>query len=69
MPKTMVYLSDDEAEGLRRVSEETGASPTDLIRRGLRTVLEQPAEAADAPTSDVVTGGNRPRRWTSFGLH
>jgi Arc/MetJ-type ribon-helix-helix transcriptional regulator len=39
MRKTTVYLSDDEVEGLRRVAAETGASQSDLIRRGLRAVL------------------------------
>ena len=66
MRKTTVYLSDDEVEGLRRVAAETGTSQSDLIRRGLRTVL------GDAPSHRVfhsmgkgASGGRRPRRWTS----
>lgn len=66
----MVYLSDEEFASLRRMSDETGATQTELIRRGLHTVLEQAPEAQ----LDYVTGTqdprrSRPMRWTSFGRH
>jgi Ribbon-helix-helix protein, copG family len=66
MRKTTVYLSDDEVEGLRRVAAETGASQSDLIRRGLRTVLgEPPADRVFHSAGTGASGGRRPRRWTS----
>lgn len=39
MRKTSVYLTDDEAEGLRRASERTGRSQSELIREGVQHVL------------------------------
>ena len=39
MRKTSVYLTDDEAEGLRRASTATGRSQSELIRDGIRQVL------------------------------
>jgi predicted transcriptional regulator len=40
--KTTVYLSDEEAEGLRRVAASTGKSQSALIRAGVRQVIAQP---------------------------
>jgi hypothetical protein len=66
MRKTTVYLSDDEVEGLRRVAAETGASQSDLIRRGLRAVLgEPPSSRVFHSMGKGASGGRRPRRWTS----
>jgi hypothetical protein len=39
MRKTSVYLSDEEAEGLRRAARATGRSQAELIREGIRHVL------------------------------
>ncbi len=39
MRKTSVYLTDEEAEGLRRVATATGRSQSELIRDGVRHVL------------------------------
>ena len=39
MKKTTVYLSNEEAEGLRRVAIATGRSQAELIRTGIRHVL------------------------------
>lgn len=39
MGKTSVYLTDDEAEGLRRAAAETGRCQADLLRDGLYWVL------------------------------
>jgi hypothetical protein len=44
MRKTSVYLSTDEAEGLKRVSAMTGQAQAELIREGVRRVIA----AADA---------------------
>jgi Arc/MetJ-type ribon-helix-helix transcriptional regulator len=38
--KTSVYLSDDEADGLRRAAEATGRSQSELIRAGIQMVLQ-----------------------------
>jgi hypothetical protein len=51
--KTSVYLTDDEADSLRRVSKATGKSQAELVRDGIRH----------------VTGmeGATPRRFHSLG--
>jgi Arc/MetJ-type ribon-helix-helix transcriptional regulator len=38
MRKTTVYLSEEEAEALRRVAARTGRSQAELIREGVRRV-------------------------------
>lgn len=38
MRKTTVYLSDEEAEALRRAASEAGRSQAELIREGIRRV-------------------------------
>jgi hypothetical protein len=53
MRKTSVYLTDDEAEGLRRVAAATGRPQADLIREGVRRVI------SDAESE--------PRRFQSLG--
>lgn len=39
MRKTSVYLTDDEAEGLRRVAVREGRAQAELIREGVRRVI------------------------------
>ena len=39
MRKTSVYLSDDEAEGLRRAARAEGKTQSELIREGIRRVI------------------------------
>ncbi len=41
MRKTTVYLADDEAHGLRRLSVEAGKSQAELVREGVRRLLGQ----------------------------
>jgi len=41
MRKTSVYLTDDEAEGLRRVAVREGRPQAELIREGVRRVIEE----------------------------
>lgn len=40
MRKTSVYLTSDEAEGLRRLAVREGRSQAELIREGIRRVIE-----------------------------
>jgi Arc/MetJ-type ribon-helix-helix transcriptional regulator len=42
MRKTTVYLSEDEAEALRRASARLGASQSELIREGVRRITQEP---------------------------
>jgi Arc/MetJ-type ribon-helix-helix transcriptional regulator len=51
MKKTTVYLSDEEAQALRRRAAETGQSQSELIRQGVRR----------------VTRPHRQRRFASMG--
>jgi len=51
--KTSVYLTEEEAEGLRRTAAETGRSRAELVRDGLHWVL--------------MTAGGEPRRFHSMG--
>jgi hypothetical protein len=39
MRKTSVYLTEEEAEGLRRAAAATGRSQAELIRDGVRHVI------------------------------
>lgn len=41
MRKTSVYLTDDEAEGLRRVAVREGRAQAELIREGVRRVISE----------------------------
>lgn len=40
MRKTSVYLTTDEAEGLRRLAVREGRSQAELIREGIRRVIQ-----------------------------
>lgn len=42
MPRTHVYLGDQELELLKRVGTETGASRSELIRRAVRSTYGEP---------------------------
>ncbi|MBJ7604469.1 MAG: ribbon-helix-helix domain-containing protein [Candidatus Dormibacteraeota bacterium] len=39
MLKTSVYLSEEDADSLRRAAEATGITQSDLIREGIRQVV------------------------------
>lgn len=41
--KTSVYLDDDDKAALSRLARATGTSEAELLRRGVRLVLEQAA--------------------------
>ena len=53
MRKTSVYLTEDEADGLRRLSVREGRPQAELIREGVRKVI-----------ADIEA---RPRRFRSLG--
>lgn len=46
MRKTSVYLTEEEAEGLRRVATASGKAQAELIRQGVRHVLAEAEEGA-----------------------
>ena len=54
MRKTSVYLTDDEAEGLRQLAAREGRPQAELIREGVRKVIGE--------------AGDRPRRFRSLGI-
>lgn len=77
MRKTSVYLTDDEAEGLRQLSAREGRPQAELIREGVRKVI---GEAGDRPRrfrslgigragQHGRSGDDRPARWTSDELY
>jgi hypothetical protein len=41
MRKTSVYLTDEEAEGLRRLAVREGKAQAELIREGVRRVIAE----------------------------
>ena len=71
MRKTSVYLSDHEAEGLRRVAAAQDRSQAELIREGIRLVIEE----AGAPKREFRSmgkgrGAGRPfEHWDANDLH
>jgi hypothetical protein len=71
MRKTSVYLTDDEAEGLRRVAVREGRPQAELIREGVRLVI---AEAESEPRTFRSLGKGRGggrfyERWPARQLH
>jgi hypothetical protein len=61
MKKTSVYISAEEAEGLRRAAVREGRSQAELIREGIRYVID--AAAAKPRTFHSLgrgRGGGRP---------
>lgn len=71
MKKTTVYLSNEEAEGLRRVAIATGKSQAELIRTAIRHVLS--AEDATSRTFHSLGkgrgGGDAYSPWDSDDLY
>lgn len=70
MRKTSVYLTHDEAEGLRRLAVREGRPQAELIREGIRRVI---ADAGERPRVFRSLGvgrsdGESPDRWTSDEL-
>jgi len=70
MRKTSVYLTQEEADGLRRLAAREGRAQAELIREGVRRVI---AEATNRPRVFRSLGvarsdGRKPSRWTSEEL-
>jgi hypothetical protein len=71
MRKTSVYLTDDEAEGLRRLAVREGRAQADLIREGVRHVI---SEVEGRPRTFHSLGAgrggrSRPVRWSADELY
>jgi len=71
MRKTSVYLTTDEAEGLRDLAVREGRPQAQLIREGIRRVI---ADAGGRPRMFHSRGvghygGPKPSRWTSDELY
>jgi hypothetical protein len=71
MRKTSVYLTDDEAEGLRQLAIREGRPQAELIRAGIRRVIDEAATRPRAFRSlGAGRGGGVPyERWSSSDLH
>lgn len=71
MRKTSVYLADQEAEGLRRAALAQDRSQADLIRDGIRTIIEEAdAQPREFRSMGRGRGGGRPStRWSADELY
>jgi hypothetical protein len=71
MRKTSVYLTEDEAEGLRRRAIREGRPQAELIREGVRHVIaEGEAEPRIFHSLGKGRGGGRAfGRWSSDDLY
>lgn len=56
--KTSVYLSDDDKRRLAELARATGTSEAELLRQGVRLVLEQ----AERPRPRLGLGASRDGR-------
>ena len=76
MRKTSVYLTSDEAEGLRRLAVREGRSQAELIREGIRRVIQE-VEATPRTFRSMGAGRGgrsagakgRPPSWSSDELY
>jgi Arc/MetJ-type ribon-helix-helix transcriptional regulator len=71
MRKTSVYLSDQEAEQLRRLSIRDGRPQAELIREGVRHVIaEAGAERRQYRSLGKGRGGRQPyEAWSAGDLY
>ena len=71
MKKTSVYLTNDEAEGLRRVATATGKPQAALIREGVRLVIaaEESAERRFHSLGQGRGGGQAFQPWEANELY
>ena len=70
MRKTSVYLTEEEADGLRRLAVREGRPQAELIREGIQLVI---AQVGAKPRTFQSLGAGRstrrkPARWTSDEL-
>jgi len=68
MRKTSVYLTEDEAEGLRRVAIREGRPQAELIRDGVRRVIEEFDAAPRTFRSLGLGRGPAYKGWTADEL-
>ena len=70
MRKTSVYLTGEEADGLRRLAVREGRPQAELIREGIRRVIAEAGPQGRVFRSLGVarSDGKRPARWTSDEL-
>jgi hypothetical protein len=64
MGRTQVYLGEDELELLDRLSRETGASRSELIRRAVQTSFGRQGKDAKLSALGASAGSWRGRRGT-----
>lgn len=73
MRKTSVYLTDEEAEGLRRLAAREGRAQAELIREGVRRVIAeieaQPRTFRSLGAGRSGRGAAKAARWTSDVLY
>jgi hypothetical protein len=71
MRKTSVYLTDEEADGLRELAVREGRPQAELIRDGVRRVIAAAGERPRTFRSLGVgrSGRAKPGHWTSAELH
>ena len=71
MRKTSVYLTEEEADGLRRLAVREGRPQAELIREGVKLVIAQ--EGSKPRTFHSLGAGRsnrrKPARWTSDELY
>ena len=63
MRKTTVYLGEEELEGLRRLSAESGESQAELIREGVRRLLREGMERTFHSMGKGAGSGEARPRW------
>lgn len=68
MRKTSVYLSDEEAEGLRELARATGRSQAELIREGVRRLLRRTPKRAFHSMGKGAGDGSAASRWNADEL-
>ena len=68
MRKTTVYLTDEEAAGLRRMAASSGTSQAQLIRAGLRHVLAQGGQRTFHSMGLGVGSGEPTTGWDADGV-
>lgn len=71
MRKTSVYLSVEEADSLRRLAVREGRPQAELIREGIRRVIQDAGapERTFRSLAAGASGGRKPGRWSSEELY
>jgi hypothetical protein len=74
MQKLTVYLAQEEADGLRRLSHATGRSQSELIREGIRQVVRGAPRRVFHSMGTGRSGATEVREeparaWNADGLH